>query len=236
MNGIDQEFPLNKKARISGALYLAMAPFAGFSLFVNFSNFVQSSAQQTTHNIHAAEGLYRLGIVTWLVSQFIFILLAFSLFHLLKNVSKASASLMVIFAFIGISLAFSNEIFQFAILRLLSGGTYLEAFSQEQINGLVVLVAHVHNHGIQVAHIFWGVWLFPLAHLIYRSGFLPKFIAVLILIAGCGYLIDFLINVFLPDSGLTVTQFTFIGELVFPLWLLIKGVKRVEKGSDLTRA
>ncbi len=229
MKVIDQEFSLNKKARISGALYLAMAPFAGFSLFVNFSNFVQSSAEQTANNIHAAEGLYRLGIVTWLFSQLIFILLAFSLFHLLKNVNKASASLMAIFAFIGISVAFSNEILQFAILRLLSGGAYLEAFSQEQINALVVMFSHLHNHGLQIAHIFWGFWLFPLAHLIYRSGFLPKFIAVLIAISGFGYLVDFLINVFLPDSGITVTQFTFIGELVFPLWLLIKGVAAVEK-------
>ncbi len=223
MNAAEKEFSLNKKARISGALYLAMAPFAGFSLFVNFSNFVQTSAQQTAHNIEAAENLYRLGIVTWMLSQVIFILLAFSLFQFLKNVNRVSASLMAIFAFIGISLAFANEIFQFAILRLLSGDTYLEVFSREQLNALVVMFSHLHNHGLQVAHVFWGLWLFPLAHLIYRSGFLPKFIAVLIVISGFGYLIDFSINLFLPDSGITVTQFTFVGELVFPLWLLIKG-------------
>lgn len=90
---------------------------------------------------------------------------------------------------------------------------------------LIVLFSHLHNHGLQVAHVFWGLWLFPLAQLIYRSGFLPKFAGVLIAIAGTGYLVDFLVNVFLPDSGITVTQFTFIGELAFPLWLLIKGVK-----------
>lgn len=225
MNALDQGLSLNKMAKISGALYLAMAPFAGFSLFVNFSNFVHNSAFETANNIHSAIGLYRLGIVSWLLSQLIFILLAFSLYIFLKNINKVSASLMAVFAFIGIAVAFSNEIFQFAILRLLSGGSYLEVFKEEQLNALIVLFSHLHNHGLQVAHVFWGLWLFPLAHLIYRSGFLPKFIGILIAIAGTGYLIDFLVNIFLPDSGITVTQFTFIGELIFPLWLLIKGVK-----------
>ena len=227
MNALDQGLSLNKMAKISGALYLAMAPFAVFSLFVNFSSFVHDNALETANNIQSAIGLYQLGIVSWLLSQVIFILLAFSLYFFLNKVNKVSASLMAVFAFIGIAVAFSNEIFQFAILRLLSGGSYLAAFKEEQLNALIVLFSHLHNHGLQVAHVFWGLWLFPLAHLIYRSGFLPKFIGILIAIAGTGYLVDFLVNVFLPDSGITVTQFTFIGELVFPLWLLIKGVKEV---------
>jgi hypothetical protein len=225
MNVLNQGLSLNKMAKISGALYLAMAPFAGFSLFVNFSNFVHDNPLETANNIQSAIGFYQLGIVSWLLSQVIFILLAFSLYFFLNKVNKVSASLMAVFAFIGISVAFSNEIFQFAILRLLSGGSYLEAFKEEQLNALIVLFSHLHNHGLQIAHVFWGLWLFPLAYLIYHSGFLPKFIGILIAIAGTGYLVDFLVNVFLPDSGITVTQFTFIGELVFPLWLLIKGVK-----------
>jgi hypothetical protein len=224
MNVLNQGLSLNKMAKISGALYLAMAPFAGFSLFVNFSNFVHDNPLETANNIQSAIGFYQLGIVSWLLSQVIFILLAFSLYFFLNKVNKVSASLMAVFAFIGISVAFSNEIFQFAILRLLSGGSYLEAFKEEQLNALIVLFSHLHNHGLQIAHVFWGLWLFPLAYLIYHSGFLPKFIGILIAIAGTGYLVDFLVNVFLPDSGITVTQFTFIGELVFPLWLLIKGV------------
>ena len=127
---------------------------------------------------------------------------------------------MAVFAFIGISVAFSNEIFQFAILRLLSGGSHLDVFKEEQLNALIVLFSHLHNHGLQVAHVFWGLWLFPLAHLIYRSGFLPKFTGILIAIAGTGYLVDFLVNVFLPDSGITVTQFTFIGEQLSPFGTL----------------
>jgi hypothetical protein len=170
MNAVDQGLSLNKKAKISGALYLAMAPFAGFSLFVNFSNFVHDNALETANNIHSAIVFYQLEIVSWLLSQVIFILLAFSLYFFLNKVNKVSASLMAVFAFIGISVAFSNEIFQFAILRLLSGGSYLDVFKEEQLNALIVLFSHLHNHGLQVAHVFWGLWLFPLAHLIYRSG------------------------------------------------------------------
>ena len=224
MNIIEEEVPSNKNARISGALYLAMAPFAGFSLFVNFSNFIHGDPLQTVTNIQSVETLYRLGVISWLIQQTIFILLAVSLFNLFRRVNKISASLMAVFVFIGIAVAFSNEIFQFAVLRLVSEGDYLQVFDRVQLNSLVVLFSHLHNHGIQIAHIFWGLWLFPLAHLIYSSGYFPKIIAVLIAVAGIGYILDFVVNTFLPDSGITVTQFTFVGEVVFPLWLLFKGV------------
>ncbi|MDN4502413.1 DUF4386 domain-containing protein [Alteromonadaceae bacterium BrNp21-10] len=216
-------------ARLAGALYLCMAPFAGFSLFVNFSNFVHDDPVATLSNIQAAGNLYALSIVTWLISQLIFILLVFTLYHLLKNISKISAQLMIILVLIGVSISFSNEIFQFAILRLVGGGEYLTTFEPSQINSLVVFFSHLHNHGIQIAHIFWGLWLFPLAYLIYRSGSMPKILAVLIAIAGVGYLADFGINTFVFDSGITVTQYTFLGEILFPLWLLIKGVGKSKK-------
>jgi hypothetical protein len=229
MNNQSAGISLNKQARIAGALYLSMAPFAIFSLFIRFSNFDHGDALATVNNIKGAGNLYALGIVTWLISQTIFILLAFALYHLFKNVNRASAQLMAIFAFIGISISFTNEIIQYAILRLVGEGTYLQAFEQAQINALVVFCSHLHNHGVMVAHIFWGLWLFPLAYLIYRSEFIPKILGVLIAIAGLGYLIDFGINTFVIDSGVTVTQFTFIGELLFPLWLLIKGVGKYAK-------
>lgn len=213
----------NKKARLAGALYLSMAPFAGFSLWMNFSNFVHDDAEATVTNIQAAGQLFALGITSWLICQTLFILLVFTLYHLLKYVSKTSAQLMVIFAFIGISVSFSNEIIQFAILRLVRGGSYLEQLGPDSINALVVLFSHLHNHGVQLAHIFWGLWLFPLAYLIYHAAFLPKILAILILISGLGYLVDFAITTFFMDSGVTVTQFTFIGEILLPLWLLWKG-------------
>lgn len=229
MNNEIGELSLSKKARIAGALYLSMAPFAGYSLFVNFSNFVHGDALATVTNIREAGNLYALGVTTWMISQIIFILLAFALYHLLKNVCKISAQLMALFAFIGISISFSNEVVQFAILRLVGDGAYLEAFDESQISALVVLFSHLHNHGIQVAHVFWGLWLFPLAYLIYRSEFLPTILGVLIAISGLGYLVDFGVNTFAIDSGVTVTPFTFVGEIAFPLWLLIKGAGKYSK-------
>lgn len=229
MNNENGELSLGKKARLAGALYLCMVPFAGFSLFINFSSFIHSDPVTTVNNIKEAGNLYALGITTWLISQTIFILLAFTLYHLLKNVNKISAQLMVIFAFIGISISFSNEIIQFAVLRLVGDGAYLEAFEPSQINALVVLFSHLHNHGIQIAHIFWGLWLFPLAHLIYRSVFIPRILGILIGISGLGYLIDFGINTFVIDSGISITPVTFLGELIFPLWLLIKGAGKRAK-------
>jgi hypothetical protein len=75
----------------------------------------------------------------------------------------------------------------------------------------------LYQHGFSIAHIFWGLWLFPLGYLVFKSGFLPKVIGVLLVIAGVGYLIDFTFFFLFPDI-------TFVGEVVLLLWLLIKGI------------
>jgi hypothetical protein len=82
----------------------------------------------------------------------------------------------------------------------------------------------LHEYGLKVAQIFWGLWLLPLGWLVFRSGFLPRWLGILLLIAGAGYLIDLFIGVVFPSVGVTATTVTFVGELLLPLWLLIRGV------------
>ena len=76
-----------------------------------------------------------------------------------------------------------------------------------------------------------GLWLLPFGSLVYRSGFLPRVLGVLLLVAGAGYLADFLRYVLAPDVNVTLTQFTFIGELLLPLWLVVRGVD-VQRWED----
>ena len=131
---------------------------------------------------------------------------------------------MVILILIGLAIAMLNELNQFAALLLLSGADHLTAFTADQLQAFASLFLDIYEHGFSIAHIFWGLWLFPLGYLVFKSGFLPKVIGVLLIIAGLGYLVDFTLFFLFPDITVTVSEFTFVGEVLLILWLLIKGV------------
>jgi hypothetical protein len=104
------------------------------------------------------------------------------------------------------------------------GADYLTVFTADQLQALVPLFLDLHEHGINIAGIFWGLWLFPMGYLVFKSGFLPRILGVLLMIGCFGYLIDSATFFLFPNFDASIAQFTFIGELLLPLWLLIKGV------------
>jgi hypothetical protein len=214
----------NKTARIAGILYLLVAVLGIFNMMYGPSSLiVLGDAATTVNNIMASESLFRLGIVNDLAAQTVGILLVLFLYKLLKPVSKTQASLMVIFALVGIPIVMLNLLNQFAALLLLSGADYLTVFAADQLQALVMLFLNLDEHGFMIAHIFWGLWLFPMGYLVFKSGYIPRILGILLIIAGFGYLIDFVTFFFFPSFG-PIKMFTFIGELLLPLWLLIKGV------------
>jgi len=214
---------INRTARLAGALYLAMAPFGFFGiLYVPSVLVVPGDAATTARNIMASEWLFRSGTVSHLIGQILFIFLVLALYRLLKPVNKDHAVLMVVFALLGIPIAFLNEVHHLAALRLLSSAD-AEAFTSTQLQAQAMLFLDMRRSGILVNQIFWGLWLLPLGFLVFRSGFLPKLLGILLVIGGVGYLIDSATQ--LLFQGLpTISQFTFIGELLFPFWLVIKSV------------
>jgi len=213
-----------RTARAAGLLYVGMMPFAIVALAIRASVLVPGDAAATAANVAASSGWLRVAIVSWLISQTIFIFLLLSLYGLLAPVNGAQARLMVVLGLAGVPIAFLNEVNQCAALLLAGGAGYLHAFDPAQLHAALMLFLRLHDHGIYVAHVFWGLWLLPFGYLVYRSGFLPRFLGVLLLIAGAGYLADFLRYVLAPDVAVTLTQFTFIGELLLPLWLVVRGV------------
>jgi hypothetical protein len=87
-----------------------------------------------------------------------------------------------------------------------------------------MLFLDLHEYGILIATIFWGLWLLPLGYLVFKSGYIPRILGVLLIIGGFGYLIDFVVFFIFPNFEVSIGQFTFLGEILLPLWLLIKGV------------
>lgn len=215
---------LNKKIRVAVILFLILglsAPFA--QIYVPSRFFVSGDAAATIDNIMAAESLFRLGIFSLLFSQVVQIFWALVLYWLLKPVNKNVALLMLVLHLLGIPIAMLNELNYFAVLRLLRAD-YLAAFTPDQLQAQVSLFLSLHGGVDKIAGIFWGLWLFPFGYLVYKSGFLPRIIGVLLIIGGFGYLIQYPATLLLPNLNTNIIFFTAWGELLLPLWLLIKGV------------
>ena len=216
---------IQKTARTTGFLYLLLIPLGVFGmLYVPSTLFVVGDVAATVSNIMANQTLFRSGIVIALVTQVVQIFVVLYLYKVLKPVNKNHALYMVVFILIGVPIAMLNELNQFAVLLLMNGADYLTVFTSDQIQALIALFLELRVTGINIAQIFWGLWLFPMGYLVFKSGFLPKIIGALLIVACFGYLTDSFIFFFVPDFGITFTGFTFIGEVLITFWLLIKGV------------
>src|SRR6195256_5288237 len=213
--------------RFAGLLYVLMSIPGAFALiYVPSKLIVHGNATATANNVAASEMLFRLGIAAELIGQAGFIFVALALYDLLKGVNQRRASLMVTLIVVSIPIAFLNELNAIAALVLVRGADFLSMFEKPQRDALAMLFLNLHHHGFVVAEIFWGLWLFPLGLLVYRSRFLPRFLGVWLALAGVAWIILSLTAIVLPqnqDKVYSYAQPAFFGEIAFMLWLLIKG-------------
>ena len=216
---------IQKTARTTGFLYMLLIPLGVLAMiYVPNTLFVPGDISATVSNIMANQTLFRVSIVSALITQVVQIFVVLYLYKILKPVNKNHAVLMVVFSLVAVPIAMLNELNHFAVLLLLNGTDYLTFFTSDQIQSLVALFLDLRVTGIFIAQIFWGLWLFPMGYLVYKSGFLPKIIGALLIVAVFGYLADSFIFFFVPDFGITFSEFTFLGEMLITFWLLIKGV------------
>ncbi|HUI87337.1 MAG TPA: DUF4386 domain-containing protein [Anaerolineales bacterium] len=224
MNNHTSKPSINQTARIAGILYLSLVPLGFFGMFTASGLIVPGDAAATARNILASETMFRLGIVIALLVQIVNIFVVLALYKLLQPVNKSMARAMVIFILLGAPIAMLNELNQFAVLILLHSASALTGFTAGQLQAFVPMLLNLHQLGISIAGIFWGLWLFPMGYLVFKSGFLPKILGVLLIIGCLGYLVDSFAAFLFPGFGVNIALFTFWGEVLFPLWLLIKGV------------
>jgi len=216
---------IKKIARIAGILYLAIAILAPLGDMVFRADLiVPGDAAATASNIMASEGQYRLGFVSDLITQTVHAFLALFLFKLLKPVNKNHAVLLAVLGLVSVPITMLNELNQIVPLLLLNGAETLTGFTAGQLQTLATLFLDLRVQGVSISYIFWGLWLFPMGYLIFKSGYIPKILGVLMIIAGFGYLIEFVLFFLFPQLDASIIMFTFWGEVLLPLWLLIKGV------------
>jgi hypothetical protein len=219
---------LKKIARVAGFLYLILAPLTAFPLFYVSSNLiVPGDAATTANNIMASEGLFRAGIASDSVVFLIEIVLVVLLYVLLKPVSK---TLSLVAAFSRLAMAVIqgiNLLNHFIVLLLLGGAGYLTVFEPDQLNALVLLFLNAHVYVALIWSLFFSLHLFVLGYLVYKSGYIPRILGVVLVFASLCYLTQYFGNILLPkfeDIFATIGLLSMI-ETAFALWLLIKGVK-----------
>ena len=221
--------PTVKAARIAGAIYLSMIFVAPFSmLYVPGKLIVRGNAAATADNILAHETMFRLSIFGDLIGQIIFICLGVAFYRLLRDVNKTWAMLMLSLVLVSAAVCFLNAINDIAALILFRGGDFLVVFDKPQRDALAMFFLRLYSYGQFIAEIFWGLWLFPLGLLVYRSGFIPRFIGGWLMINCFGWLLlSFTALFFLQNYNAMFgyLQPVLFGEMALMLYLLIKGAK-----------
>jgi len=172
------------------------------------------------------EGPFRLGLVVALTTGFLFLMVAWGLYVLLRPVNEHLALLFLLLNAVGVAIQTASMLGLVAAMLTGYGDNHMGAYPAGQLEGLAYLFIGVYKTGFVTAQLFFGTWLFPLGYLVYRSGFLPRVLGVLLLLDGIAVLIWFLQAFLLPDvpairyPGLAVS---FVAEVGLALWLLIKG-------------
>ena len=215
-----------KTARIAGLLYFLQIPLGVFGLlFIPKTLVVINDTANTIKNILEHEFLFRLSIISSIITALLTVMTAMYIYKVLKSVNKAQASLIVLAALVVAPISLVNELNHVAILLLLKSPDGLGMFTANQQHVLISTLLELHSYGLKICGIFFGLWLLPMGLLVYRSKFIPKIIGILLVITCLGYLIDFVTYFCFPGFGLVVSDFAWPGEVLMVLWLLIKGVR-----------
>jgi hypothetical protein len=217
-------------ARVAGFVYLLLTIIAPLRLmYIPNKLFVDGNAVATANNIAAHEWLFRFGIVGDLLCGVILIFLVLAFYRLFKGVDQNLAVLVVIFGGVMPALInFVGVVSDAGALMVVRGGDFLSVFDKPQKDALAMLFLNLRDEQNTAAEILWGVWLFPLAVLVYRSRFLPRFLGVWLAINGFAYVIISFTGELLPQyQGKVFNMSTpaLFGELALMLWLVIKGAK-----------
>jgi hypothetical protein len=219
----------NKTARIAGFMYLLYIISSIIADKIGHIGFGNAAVIVNTMTAH--ESLFRISFVIGLFSVVFFLLAAWALYAVLKPVNKNMALLFLLLNLGGFVIWCSSMLNLFASVLILSGADYLKVFPADQLHALAMLFTNLYKNGTIIAQVPYGLWVLPLGYLIFKSGFLPKALGILLMIDFVSILIWFFQFFLLPDYPIIAYPcyvVSFLAEFGLTLWLLIKGVN-VEK-------
>ena len=222
---------INKTARMAGFIYLVYLVVSISSDTFRDRLFLPGDAAATASNIMAHEGLFTITAVGDLLAAALFSLTAWALYVLLKPANRNLALLFFLFNLAGVAIQCSSDLFLFASQLLMNGAGYLNVFQADQLQALAMFSLDLREKGFLICQIFYGAWLFPLGYLVFKSGFLPKILGIVLMVHCFTWLSFFFQSFLFPgfDAIVYVSwPLGFIAEVGLTLWLLIMGAKDQE--------
>jgi len=216
-------------ARLAGLLFLLWIVTGFYDMFYLSSRIdTRGDVATAVQNILSHEFLFRTGIFMGLITSTLWVFMILVFYRLFKSVNERQAKLLVALVIVQIPVGLMMAAFDITSLMILKGNV-LNSFELIQRQELAMLFLKLSDYSVIALELFWGLWLFPLGILTYRSRFLPRFLGVWLLINGVVYVVLSFTSVVLPhykDAVFMYTMPAMFGELVFMLWLLIKGARQ----------
>jgi Domain of unknown function (DUF4386) len=218
-----------KIARIAGILYLINAITGAIGIIIVPGKLiVPNDIAATAQNIINNEFLFRVGILSSISCQIVFIFLALTLFNLFENVSRNLTRTLLTLVVVSVPVTFYiifNQLEAFMILQ----NNFMTSIELIQKQELAMSKLQIYQDGIVLVGVFWGLWLIPFGQLVYKSGFIPKVLGVFLIVGGSSYLLDVCVFILIPEfhrqTNILVTVISSIAEVSMVVWLLIKGIK-----------
>jgi Domain of unknown function (DUF4386) len=233
---LDGEWSIRGASVTAGVGLLLMSGLAGFGKVFALDGLVtQGNATQTAKDIMQSMGLFRLSIVSLILVVTLDVLIAVALYRVFSPVNKSISLLAAAFrlTYAGVFLVAIGQLV--GVARLLGTNATPAAFSTDQVNAQALSGVNAFNDVWYAGQFLFGLHLLAIGYLAYRSGYVPRFLGVLLAIAGIGYAIDSLAAVLAaPGSWSNISSFTFIGEFLLALWLVIWG-RRLTVGASVPR-
>ena len=223
----DDGLSRDRVARFAGGVFLAFILTS--VLASTLGDIGLSDADGLYQTITTNTAMFRLGLVSALLSAFLFLLAAWGLYLLLRPVNRHLALLFLLLNAVGVAVQCASMLPLISAMLQGDAASHLQAYSADQLTGLAYLSIGVYKTAFVTAQLFYSAWLFPLGYLVYTSGFLPKFLGVLLILDGIANLFWFFRALLLPDYPAALNYpgwiISFIAEVGLALWLVIKGVR-----------
>jgi len=223
---------LTLTARTAGALYLVyVIVHIVADVMGRAGTIIYGDAATTAANIAASAGLFKVGFVIDLIAAALFLLTAWALYRLLKPVNPDVALLFLLLNLAGVAIQCVSDIFLFSSSLVLSGVDFLRPYAADQLQALAMAFLYLYKNGFQIAQVFYGLWLFPLGYLVYKSGFLPKVLGIVLMVHCCTWSATAL-QFFLFPGFTAITYLSwplgFVAEVGLSLSLLLMGFRARE--------